>query len=58
MSARVVCLTTGSSSEARTIQALCLSAGSYEVIGGLDETGPTALPTLDGLTLDPAAVWR
>jgi Uma2 family endonuclease len=46
------------SSEARTIQALRLVAGSYEVIGGLGETGPTALPPLDGLTLDPEAVWR
>jgi Uma2 family endonuclease len=46
------------SPQTRTIQALRLGAGSYEVVGALDETGPTALPPLGGLTLDPAAVWR
>ena len=46
------------SSETRTIRALRLGAGSYEVVGALDETGPTALPPLEGLALDPAAVWR
>jgi hypothetical protein len=42
----------------RTTHTLRQTAGSYEAIAGLDETGPAAFPPLDGVTLDPAAVWR
>jgi hypothetical protein len=42
----------------RTIQALRLGAGAYEVVAGLEGIDRAALPPLDGLVLDPAAVWR
>jgi Uma2 family endonuclease len=43
---------------ARTVQALRLSGGSYEIVASLDESAPATLPPLVGLTLDPGAVWR
>ena len=43
---------------ARTVQALRLSGDSYAQIASLEETTPAALPPLNELTLEPAAVWR
>jgi len=44
--------------DTRTVQALRLSRDSYEAVARLDETAPAALPSLAGLRLDPAALWR
>jgi Uma2 family endonuclease len=43
---------------ARSVQAFHLGGESYEMVARLDEKAPAALPPLDGLTLDPVAVWR
>lgn len=43
---------------ARIVQALRLAGESYETVARLDETPPVAFPPLEGLLLDPAAVWR
>jgi Uma2 family endonuclease len=42
----------------QTVHALRLSGASYETVATLDATAPAVLPPFDGLTLDPATVWR
>jgi Uma2 family endonuclease len=42
----------------RNVQALRLGGASYETVAALDAIAPAVLPPLDGLTLDPATVWR
>lgn len=44
--------------DARTVQSLHLVGESYEPVARLEGTAPAALPPLEGLTLDPAAVWQ